>query len=104
MYQNVTKSDFTQAFHLADRGSEFTYSALSALYDHLTEMESDTGEQIELDVIALCCEWDEYDTAIEAAAAYSTPDRFEDESEALEWLKEQTTVVEFPGGVLIQEF
>jgi len=30
-----------------------------ALFDHLENVEEDTGEQIELDVIGLCCDYEE---------------------------------------------
>lgn len=58
MYTTVTKSDFIQAFH-AIRPDNFSYEGLCALFDYLEEYEEGTGEQMELDVIALCCDFSE---------------------------------------------
>ena len=63
MKQTVTTSEFTAAFHNANRGDNFSHAGLCALYDYLTELESDTGEEYELDVIALCCDFTEYSVA-----------------------------------------
>ena len=59
MYQSISQSDFTTAFHRMDRGEQFSYGALVMLFDYLEQYEDDTGEQIELDVIALCCDYTE---------------------------------------------
>ena len=63
MKQTVTRSGFAQAFHNANRGDNFSHAGLDALYDYLTELESDTGEEYELDVIALCGDFSEYSVA-----------------------------------------
>jgi len=71
MIQTITKSEFTSAFHRAGRGNNFTYEGLIALYDYLEEYEDSTGEQIELDVIAICCEYNEYESLEEFQEDYS---------------------------------
>jgi hypothetical protein len=70
MIQTITKSDFTSAFHKMGRGDNFTYGGLIALYDYLEDCEDSTGEQIELDVIAFCCEYSEYDSLAEFQQDY----------------------------------
>ena len=62
MIQTINKSEFTSAFHRAGRGDQFSYEGLIALYDYLEDYEDSTGEQIELDVIALCCDYTEYES------------------------------------------
>lgn len=57
MKQECNKSDFVDAFRRI-RPDEFSYDALSALYDYLEEVYVDDHEYI-LDVIALCCEFHE---------------------------------------------
>lgn len=69
MKQTVYFSDFTTAFYRADRGNQFSYDALHVLYDYLTEVEESIGEELELDVIALCCEYTEQ-TADEVIECY----------------------------------
>jgi hypothetical protein len=59
MYIEINSFGFHDAFHRAGRGKQFSYEALDALYLYLDELEDSMGEQIEVDVIALCCEYDE---------------------------------------------
>ena len=107
MKQTVTRSDFIDAFRNAGREDNFSYEGLCALYDWLEEL----GEEYELDVIALCCEFSEYSSALECIedAGYGfEPDPEDDEegreAAALDWLRDQTPVIDFPGGVIIQDF
>ena len=53
------------------RGNQFSRAGLSALYDYLEQLQDDIGEEIELDVIALCCEYSEYDNLAEFQEDYS---------------------------------
>jgi hypothetical protein len=59
MIQTIDKYGFEQAFKKAGRGEQFSYAALGALFDYFEEYEESTGEQIELDVVAICCEYAE---------------------------------------------
>lgn len=59
MYINVNFHAFQDAFRHCDRQEQFTYTAQRALFDYLEQLEEDMGEKIELDVIALCCEYAE---------------------------------------------
>ena len=43
------------------RPNNFSYTGLASLFEYLEEYEESTGEQIEFDPIALCCEYTEYD-------------------------------------------
>ncbi len=52
---------FREAFRLAGRGDQFSYEGLEVLFDYLEEVSED--EDIELDVVALCCEY--YESSIE---------------------------------------
>jgi len=90
----------------------FTYNGAYALAEWLEQYEEETGEEIELDTVAIRCEWDEYESAWEAAAQYATPEELEPETDdeeekekaALAYLEERTTVIPFNGGVIIQAF
>lgn len=88
MYQQVTFSMFVDAFHAMDRYTQFcayyedgnpvgAYAALRVIYDYLE------GPDVELDVIAICCEF-AHDTPTEIADQYglaciNTRDMTEDE-------------------------
>lgn len=100
------------------RKEQFSYDALRAIFDYLEEYEESTGEKVEFDPIAICCEWSEAESAIEAAQQYEwnpeaditdkddnlrDPDEVRDENNAaaLKWLQESTTVLELDGGGVV---
>ena len=70
MYQTITNNTFHDAFHTAGRGDQFSYEGRNALFDYLEEYEGSTGEKVEVDVVALCCEFTEYADIAEFQAAY----------------------------------
>lgn len=55
----VTVADFRQAFKTQGRGDQFSYEGLDALFDYLEDCERDLGEEVELDVVAICCDFSE---------------------------------------------
>jgi hypothetical protein len=63
--------DFERAFKNFERDN-FSYDGLKALFEYLEEYEDSTGEEVELDVIALCCEYAEYDSLSEYNDDYGT--------------------------------
>lgn len=56
MKQTVNFSTFQMAFESL-RPDNFSYEGLSILFDWLEQLEQDTGEELELDVIAICCDF-----------------------------------------------
>ena len=70
MKTTVTFSGFTDAFHKMDRYEQFGYQALRVLYDYLENYQEETGQEVELDVIALCCDFSA-DTPESIAQDYS---------------------------------
>jgi len=71
MITTINEYDFIDAFKKMGRTDNFSYRGLIALYDYLEILEDDIGQPIELDVIALCCEYAEYDNLEEFQADYS---------------------------------
>jgi hypothetical protein len=59
MKTTVEKWAFRQAFKDAERENNFSYQGLNVLWDYFDEYEQSTGEEIEFDVIAICCEFNE---------------------------------------------
>ena len=111
MKQSINKYEFADAFRKMDRYDGFGYHALRAMYEYLEQLEEDCGTEIELDVIAICCDYTQYDSAVDAAVEMVTDfGREEDEDDddyearALEELGENTTVIEYDGGVVVQAF
>lgn len=97
MKTTVTKSDFIDAFRRYGRYEQFGYDALVSLFEYLEELEDDTGEEIELDVIAICCDYSVDDVA-DIASNYSIDIAGLDDDDArdavLEYLNENTTVID----------
>ena len=58
----VSSYDFERAFADAGRMDQFSYEGRAALFAYLEEYEASTGEEIELDVVALCCDYYESST------------------------------------------
>ena len=59
MKQSLTFNGFHDAFRAYDRLDNFSYDGLKALFDWFEDMEENDGEQVELDVIGICCEFTE---------------------------------------------
>ena len=68
MKTTVSVYDFHQAFKEL-RPINFSYAGLNILYDYFEEYERDTGEELEMDVIAICCDFTE-DTWQNIASSY----------------------------------
>jgi hypothetical protein len=106
MIETVTKSTFIDSFRSSDTYKDnFSYMGLDALYDYLEEFEEDTGEQIQFDLVAICCDFSEYDSLEEIIEDY-------DSIETLEDLEMKTTVIPIyeydgkteTGGYIIHQF
>ena len=86
MIRTINQYDFIDAFK-GMREDNFSYDGLVALYEELEMVENDIGKPIELDVIALCCEYTEYDNLEEFQADYS------EDYETIEDIQNATTVI-----------
>ena len=62
MKTHVSLSDFHDAFISANRQDNFSYEGRELLFNYLEEYEEAMETEIELDVVALCCEYDELST------------------------------------------
>ena len=89
MKQTVTEYEFVNAFDDMGRGNSFTRTGRFALYEYLTELEEDCGIELELDVIAICCDFTEYADEDEVREAYELEDH--------EDIHDYTTVIEAGG-------
>jgi hypothetical protein len=72
MKQRVYLEGFRNAFKAMDREDNFTYEGQEALYNWLIDLEDDTGEEQELDIISLCCEFSEYASLEDFQADYNS--------------------------------
>ena len=58
LYQEISKTDFIDQFNI--RSENFSREGLEALYGYFEELSED--HNIEFDVIAICCDFTEYDS------------------------------------------
>ena len=97
MFTNVSEYDFKEAFKI--RKSNFSYEGLNALYEYLTNFEEETGKEIELDVIAICCDYSEYKDFKEFQADYGK------EYKTIKDIEDKTQVIPFSkNSFIIQQF
>ena len=107
----INEAMFKDQFRLHGRKDQFSSNGLTALYNYLEEAFGEDSEyEYDLDVIGLCCEFTEYDNALDAGLNYNgllnVESLTEDEKEknALEFLSDHTLVITFDGGIIIQDF
>ena len=108
MYQNLSTNEAIKLLK-EDDNTHWSWAGAQALIEYLEELEEQTNKKIEFDRVAIRCEYSEYETALDAAKDYDfIPSDEDDEDEieaaALEYLQDQTTVIEFEGGVIIRLF
>jgi hypothetical protein len=100
MHQSINLHDFREAFRNYGRSNNFSYDGLEILFDGLEQYEEDTGTPVELDVIALCCDYNEADLD-EINQDYQQ--EFADLDEAMEWLQDQTWIVGYTAETVIYQ-
>lgn len=98
MKKTINFSDFVDSFSDTYKNN-FSYEGKQALFDYLENYEEETGETIELDPIALCCEYEEFDDIDELRASYPDIKDMDD-------LRDNTQVIEIEGTdkFIIQKF
>jgi hypothetical protein len=96
MKATIHRHDFLRAFEDAGRGTQFSREALDALFECFKGYEESNGIEIELDVVAICCNYSEstfaklieqYDIPIDSDYGKS------EESQIVDWLNDRTGVV-----------
>jgi hypothetical protein len=88
MKTTLTERDFVIGF----KNDQFSVRARIELFKWLSEYEAETEKELEYDPVALSCEWTEYGSKEEVFEAYGRD------------VKDETTVIDFSGGFLVQNF
>jgi hypothetical protein len=117
--KTLTQSDFIDSF-ISLRPDNFSYEGLDALYNYFMSISEGMGdEDYKLDVIAVCCDFTEYESVQEASERLgveeiaSLPDESLDLLEVqaiqntmlLEYFQDRTQVIELSnGGVILQRY
>ncbi|MEI6296193.1 MAG: hypothetical protein WCO84_00925 [bacterium] len=83
MKKTISQDEFVQAFDDYGRGDNFSIQGRIELFDYLEGYEDSTGVDIELDIVALCCDFTEYKNLQEFQDNYGSDfESFEDIEQA----------------------
>lgn len=117
--QELNETYFIERFKEMGRGDQFSYNALQALYNYYDDLSDDTGEDVKLDVIGICCDWyeataqqimDEYDLCpMEAIENVTDPTDMEETAQAqhdfvIAYLEDNTMVIDCGETILYSAF
>ena len=92
MKKTISKYDFERAFSDANREGNFSYEAKHLLFDYFEELEESCGIEIELDVIAICCEYEE-NTLEDIAQQYDELNNDANEDDVIGFLQDNTQYI-----------
>ena len=97
-------TDMLMEFEAFGTGSD-AYSLCYSMAQYLQEYEESTRVEIDLDPVAIRCEYRAI-TLDEAVSDYQIPPHLDDDGEVLEWLQDRTEVIEtaIENTYIIQEF
>ena len=107
MHQQINFNDFCNAFHGMGRDNQFSYEGKRALFDYLEAYAEDTGTSVELDIVALCCDYTEasYEEIARDYRIDVMGDNEECKGEVQEYLDYHTAIAgEVPGGFVFANF
>jgi len=101
MIKTITEWDFINSFDEMNRSENFSVAGRKALFEMFEELSPD----MELDPIAVCCDFSEYKDLEELKNDYSYDEDLEDDDDILDYYREQTMVLELAnGGLVIQAY
>lgn len=93
MYTQINQYDFIDAFAAHKRDTHFQRDGLLALFEYLTDLERDCGETYELDVIALCCDFQRFESIADYNEQYSTEYTSTDDIDELACMIDDTAFI-----------
>ncbi len=108
MKTTVSVYDFRDAFQKI-RPDNFSYDGLRVLFEYFELIEDDIGEEMELDVIGICCDFAESDWR-SIAADYSieideNENEEEQEAQVLDYLADQGALIgQSETGIVYRQF
>ncbi len=98
IYQRLDESYFVERFTECNRESQFSRAGRRALFEYLENYSEDIGGIVEMDVIALCCEYTEYKNIAEFNQDYGT------EYESMDDIEEAQVIKIGGESFIIQQF
>ena len=119
----INTSDIARALK-SDENANWSWNGAKALAEYLEELEEETGEEMELDVVAIRCDFSEYESLESWASDYfrnqadavdklgltlgmdGSIDEDSDEIDDMirSYIQDQGQLIEFDGGVIVSSF
>ena len=120
MKNTLDTSDIVNAL-MADNYAKWSLAAAQALTEYLEDFEEECDMELELDVVALHCEYSEYETlqdwlmeyyaepletAFKSAGVDLDGDETDDEKDSLirSHIQDHGQLIEFSGGIIVSDF
>jgi hypothetical protein len=110
MKKTLSTHDIADALH-SDENAGWSWAGACAMAEYLEELEEGSGEEMELDVVAIRCDFSEHESLQawaldhfggEAYALERLPD-LEDETIS-EYINDHGILIEFDGGIIVSRF
>ena len=98
----VNEWDFRNSFK-ESRPDNFSLEGLYTLYNYFNDLSEDIGEDIQLDIISICCDFTEYESLEEALEQYDNINSYDE-------LEQHTSILNISmffddhKGIIIQAF
>lgn len=117
MKETLSVTQIADRLH-ADENAGWSYAGARALAEYLDELDGDLGEDTELDVVAIRCDWSEYESLQDFAEEYfggmakaldtigvdDEPTDEEIDDAIRDWIQDNAALVEFNGGIIVSSF
>lgn len=111
MKKTLTTHDIANELH-NDKNAGWSWDGALALAEYLEEIEAGSGEEMELDVVAIRCAFSEHATLSAWAVDYFGGESYalealsleslEDSDDTIrEYINDRGTLIEFDGGVIV---
>ena len=99
----VNEWEFKNYFTASQYKNNYSMEGLYTLYNYLNDLSEDIGEDIEFDIVAIACEYDEYESLEDALEEYEDINTYDE-------LEEHTIILDISRyfdnhkGIIIQAF
>ena len=116
MKQTLTTYQIADALK-ADENANWSYAGSLALAEYLEQLEEDLGEEMELDVVAIRCDYSEYKSLWAWAKDYFAKDEYTEmfanslfmddkgrNNAIRKYICDNGQLIEFEGGIIVSAF
>lgn len=106
MKTTISLYDFRDAFLKAGREEQFSDDGLEIIFKYIEDVEDSCGQEFELDVIGICCDYAE-DSAENIAKAYGLdiPDDGNEHNNVLDYLHDEGVLIgSSQSGIVYRQF